>query len=307
MIARASLQHLELGADASVQEVRRAYARRLKQVDPAAQPEDFQRLHEAYLDALAWCEARDRGQLPETVTDAPDAETVALASFRDFCAGNFADEGGAHAQLSACLDMPALLDLEVRLHFEGRLVERLAAGWQPGHEFIFPAAITCFGWDIDHDRLQQFGVAGREIEAALADRDRFEDWPTGGRPLQLDLLERVRHGRRPSETDLVRTMRVLDWLCQNFPRWMSVTVGDRNIAQWDGWHAALPEQRRSIDAPQPLPTHAPEWLGDEALASSRASRAGVSGLMAMLYMLLCFIVAIVLGAWLKYRMGGYGD
>jgi hypothetical protein len=59
-----------LGVDASAEprEIKRAYAQRLKQCDPAKEPERFQALRAAYEQALAWAQARARAEASNEVT-----------------------------------------------------------------------------------------------------------------------------------------------------------------------------------------------------------------------------------------------
>lgn len=60
-----SLLTLGLGADADEREVRRAYARRVKAIDPATDPGGFQTLREHYEAALAWVRVRARADLAD--------------------------------------------------------------------------------------------------------------------------------------------------------------------------------------------------------------------------------------------------
>jgi protein TonB len=305
-----ALQYLALSGDASVQEVRRAYAQRVKQIDQATQADLFQQLREAYTAALAWCQARDRGQAPDTplLGDPPhgaaarpapaaDPRETAAEVFHRFIAQVVTDPASAHRQLADTLDDPRLIDLEAWQHFEGLVVQRLAGGWQPGHEFLFDAAVTIYGWDTEAGRLLQFGEAGQLLDRAVMEHDLFQSQSPQVLPLQHDLLERVRHGRRPSDTDLVRTMCVLGWLTRHYQRWLFVTVGADNTQRWADWHAALPAKRQSIDRPHPEPTHAPEWRGIQQ-APNPGRRTTPQGLRVMVFFLSCLVVAMVLGAWL---------
>jgi protein TonB len=299
------LQQLGLGIDASDKAIRRAYAQRVKLIDQATHPEDFQRLREAYDAALAWHEARERG---DAVLDAPPrGKEAALQWFEEFASQQVHDADSAHERLRAFLDDATLLDLEARSHFEGLLVSLLAGGWQTGHEFIFEAAVSAFAWDVDHGRLLPHGAAGALIEAAVLERDRFHEQNPSHISFQHDLMERVRHGRRPSDTDLIRTMRVLDWLASNYPHWLGMTVGRANVEQWDAWHALLPADRRSLDGAWPEPTHPPQWLGEEgrrgAAEIPTPERSQYGHLMVYAYFMVCFLGALVLGAYLSDRYG----
>ena len=284
------LRLLELGPDASVQDVRRAYARRVKVIDQTEDPGAFQALRTAYEDVLAWCERRESDDAPTVALLA--ADEVAQQALHGFLSAGLPDAETVSDRLQALLDGAPLQAIEVRQHFERMLVRQLAGGWQPGHEHLFEAAVVALAWDLEPDRLRAYGAPGAVVCEAVEDRDRFEEYMTVGRAVQLDLMDRIRTGRRPSDTDLVRTFRVLDWLMANYGQWMVITVGSRNVAQWDGWHDELPRDRHSADAPHPEPTHAPEWLGlpdkDTALVRSPLMRGvrGAAMLLASLFVLL---------------------
>jgi len=62
-------ERLGLSPDADEQAIRRAYAQLLKQHRPDQDPAGFQRLHDAYQQALQWC--RDRVSMPATGTPLP--------------------------------------------------------------------------------------------------------------------------------------------------------------------------------------------------------------------------------------------
>lgn len=253
------LRFLELGLDASVQDIRRAYARRVKTIDQEADLESFQQLRTAYEEAIAWCERREVDDAPTVAALA--ADEVARQAFDTLLSTRLSDSAEVTARMTDISNEPALQAIEVRQHFERMLVRLLAAGWQPGHENLFEAAVVAFAWDLDPDRLRYYGIPGAEIHAAVLGRDAFESQVTNARELQVDLMDRIRAGRRPSDTDLVRTFRMLNWLMLNYGQWVVVTVGSKNIAQWDGWHDALPRERHATDAPHPEPTYQPEWLG----------------------------------------------
>src|SRR5688572_21447388 len=60
------LKRFGLDSDANERDIRRAYARQLKQIDLEADPGAFQALHEAYQAALSWAQSNIR------VQDAPE-------------------------------------------------------------------------------------------------------------------------------------------------------------------------------------------------------------------------------------------
>ena len=267
---------LELDSDASMQDIRRAYARRVKAIDQAADPEAFQRLRTAYEQALAWCERPAPDDAP--MAQAGLADDAALEALHALLAESLNETEALASRFRALLDLPELQSIEVRQRFEGMLVRQLAAGWQPGHERLFEVAVVALAWDLDPERLRTFGQPGAVLCKAVHDRDRFEAQSIGSRPFQIDLMDRIRARERPSDTDLVRTFRVVDWLMSNYGQWLEITVGSRNLAQWIGWHDALPQDRRAIDAPHPEPTYPPEWLGlpdkpSSATPFMRAARA----------------------------------
>lgn len=313
------LERLGLVPQASERDVRRAYAQRLKRIDQQTDPAAFQRLREDYDAALAWTANQRSWQVqglaatvgPTTALDMQEAaptmpvrppDIVATEIFDELTITDLRDNDTARHRLEASLDDERLTELEARQHFERLVAERLAAGWQAGHEFLFEAAVASFGWDIDHGRLSRLHRAGAIMETAIAERDLFHEQDPKVMPLQLDLMERVRNRRRPSDTDLARTMRVFDWLADHHPTWLGLTVGRDNIQQWDAWHAELPADRQSIDGPDPEPTHAPDWLGTAAQQQKYKAPPGhYRHLFILVFFIACFFGALVLGAYLSHR------
>ncbi|MBP6750803.1 MAG: hypothetical protein KA144_14290 [Xanthomonadaceae bacterium] len=78
-----ALRLLGLDVDADQRAIKRAYAAKLKSVRPDTDPEGFQRLHEAYREALRWCELRSASGPDEDEFDEAFAEDESADSGND--------------------------------------------------------------------------------------------------------------------------------------------------------------------------------------------------------------------------------
>lgn len=98
---------LGVPADASETELKRAYARGIKQARPEEHPQEFQALHEAYVAALAMLD----WQRPET-DEIEDPPVIGAAQSATSSASAVQDQADPppQAQASDSFDLPAFLD-----------------------------------------------------------------------------------------------------------------------------------------------------------------------------------------------------
>lgn len=250
------LQALGLDADADERAIRRAYAQRLRQVDPETDPAGFQALRENFEGALTWVglplgNAPARRQPPPPQTPPPDTPRSAIArpahdAFADFAARFDASqhpEIDTAALLADALSDERLVNLEARESFEAQVAERLLAGWRRGHECLFDAARDVFEWETRRLGNLRVGQVGHTLEAAIRERLLLMHSPY--RSLHQRLLHRLRSERPTSLFDLVGEMPWVAMLVQRYPKWLRIAASDQIVRCWiDTWNALTPEQRR---------------------------------------------------------------
>jgi len=263
------LVRLGLGGDADGRQVRRAYARELKQIDQERDLEGFQYLRACYEAALDWAAHRAGHaepapapvQVEEPVMKAeaapaasPPAETGQQVNPLLLVDGVFADLRVRMAALAAqpermgreettlvapwtaalreALADPRLLNLTARVIFEHRIAALLAEGWQPGHHLLLPAAIEAFGWNDDRHALERLGSAGAHLDEALEQRVVFQSQDILVRTQQREVLHLLRQGEPPDAHTLNGYARALVTLTDHFPTLLGVVAPHRIAVAW---------------------------------------------------------------------------
>jgi len=278
----AFLRALDLGPDADERAVRRAYAQRLKRIDPATDPDDFQALRGHYEAALHWVQrpreaadgeevaaaAAEVAHLAEAAAAAePDppltpaepamdpAHQAGEAVFAELAQSvpQFGDEAQATRALDHALNDERLLNLEARTFFEWRVAGLLVDGWQRGHEFLLGPAGKRFGWEEDRRRLQLFGQLGGALDAAITEKLIFYRQNPGDFEQQRDVVRRLRDPAEPSPDTLRSQMPLLHLLVQRYPHWLRMVTSRDNISRWYTLHDALPVQPQPEAAPATVP------------------------------------------------------
>lgn len=276
------LRALDLGDDADERAVRRAYAQRLKRIDPGTDPEAFQALRGHYENALRWVQGQ-RERAHDEVDDAPPVEAVhrespeaapqdappveldedarmrargeeVFAGFAQRMAQGFTDEGSAKHALEAALHDDRLINLEARTFFEWRVASLLMQGWKPGHELLFGPAAAVFTWEQDRRRLALFGSLGAALDAAITEKLIFFRQPPAQFEMQRRLIRRLRDAAQPPSSTLRNDMPLLQMLVQRYPHWLRLVTSRANIEQWYQWHDALPAG--PAPAAEPVPAAA---------------------------------------------------
>ena len=177
------------------------------------------------------------GAAPPAAETGPDAQTMAQQVFDSFvarCAGLDEAQGSAPwiSELQASLADPWLVQIDARDGFEQRVADLLAAGWQPGHHVLLPAATAVFDWERDPRRLRALGAAGYVLHLALEQRALYAAQPSTEREQQRLVIARVRATAPPTTSELISMTPTLVWLEARYPAWLALIADAGNIARW---------------------------------------------------------------------------
>lgn len=283
MDAPALFARLQLRPDADERDVRRAYARELKQIDQETQPAAFQELRETYDQLLWWLQRQkvekqgeeDERQAEQATADPAPADAQAAALPEETpppgpattaepaspevlgreVLGQLVGQLQAQAwktgdeaedALVRLLDDERLINVDARRYFEWGVAQILADGWRPGHELLFAPATEVFGWDADRSRLLQFGRAGHIVDAAIEEMALFDSQEWQYRQEQKEVIRRTRSPERLTPRHLCTHLPVAEMVFSHFPNWLHVIANPATVAQWQQWQKGTPGWRRQL-------------------------------------------------------------
>jgi len=251
------LQVLGLDNDASAREIRGAYARQLKQIEPAAQPEAFQALREAYEFALHWVaedvrpERHAEPATPESMRQSlhANAQSTARGMLEEFKLSMSGqpprDTEDARLRLRAALDDPRLQDVDARFTFEGGIANLLADGWRPGHQHLFGPAVLCFEWRTDRPRLKAYGHSGTIIDKAIGELEIHQTQPPARREEQRDVIRDLRRETPPARGEASYSAAFMRQVIASYPNWLHVVTNTASLAHWQEDGIAASRRSRS--------------------------------------------------------------
>ena len=276
---------LGISSDADAREIRSAYARELKMIDQESEAAAFQSLREAYELALRFAsrdalpaafptpapeseaeQAPEDAQTPPMQADVPQAEQI---------------EHLARATWAHCLDLiqqtadvdyhawdevlrrtladDLLINIQSRLWFEALVIQHLADGWRPGHDWLLIAASVIFGWEEDSRRLARFR-SGAFISRSLTELRLMEGMPEKERAVLRAAIARMRDPRPPDTNDLVQYSAALARLNKLFPNLMAVSIDAEVFRHWRQARITEPVLADQVESSRPSLSQVLVWL-----------------------------------------------
>lgn len=299
------LDILGLPAHADEIAVRRAYAAAVRKIDPATDPDAFQRLRHAYEAARAWCEQMDTtvatsGEAPALTASSttggavdkpsPEESPSLPVDYTVTLAWRFAADVGAHRAEG----IPRMLDdilVELRTQyidapgqFEEHLIDLVGLQRIAHRAEVFAAAETRFHWD-EVGHLAALGERGRWIESVLSQR---EAWLSLAPDRQRAWLELFARAETHLDKALIRHWPEIAKLNERFPAWLSLHLSGETL---QAWHAAFDAQSASArDVFMKIAAPETAYLPAQAVAErEREQQRSTSRLAAFL------VLAVVIG------------
>lgn len=271
------LELLALPPHADERAVRRAYAKRVKLIDQAADPTAFARLREAYEAARAWAADEDHEVMEASVAHAPVPATPVqdpvepgirdepvtrplptsvspqeqATRLVDRLAFRIARVPGAdiRLELDACTAELRLQYIDAPGLFEEALIDRLASGRITRRVSLFDLAMEHFHWqEIGH--VASLGPKGLWIEAVEAQRIAWNGLAVRDRTRRLALIEQVEAAPSPLPARIVRRWVEVRDDFRRYPAYLGLSISSTRLREWVSAYDALPaSQRTSLDAP----------------------------------------------------------
>jgi len=278
------LELLSLPPHADERAVRRAYATRVKLIDPATDPAAFARLREAYEAARAWTADEEQGvdhdqaaapppALTEPVpsvdtpsVDTPSADATAqpytavnpqeqAVRLVDRMAARIASGEAAdiRGELEACTAELRLQYIDAPGIFEDVFIDRLARGLFEKRAYVFALAMAHFHWqEIGH--LAALGAKGMWIEAVESQRMAWNSLPPLLRANRLSLIETADAAKDNLSTAIVRRWFEVRDDFQRFPAYLGLYLALPRQYAWATAYNALPAtERQALEAPAKTP------------------------------------------------------
>ncbi|UPG90753.1 hypothetical protein L2Y96_02975 [Luteibacter aegosomaticola] len=251
------LEALGLPAHADAVAVRRAYATRLRQIDPAEDPASFQALRDAYQAALTWCDEHPADPHAESAdaslayvepsdphpssVEAPPKDQAAddaMRHLRD--AVSQIDDSRVDGLLDATLAGLRHGYIDAPGQFEDLLVDALRACRIERRAALFHAATHAFHWH-EVGRLRVTDPRAAWIGRVLA---QSEDWLTldvAWRSTWLALIERAQRGMDDHTT---RRWPDIGKLRERLPDWLTLHLAPSQLQTWEDAFNGLPATTR---------------------------------------------------------------
>lgn len=239
------IELLALDADADERAVKRAYAARLKQVDPGADPAGFARLREAYEFARAWVSQQPavddaspvvQASMPaaapvqRVVNEDPHAAATRLAE-RFIRRVRYGEQADFASELEACAAELRRQHIDAPFLFERILLDAMVNARMRRRAYVFDTLRAHFGWH-EYMHLASLGPAGAWIDAIEQQRQAFETLPPLAQKDLRSWLVRYGESSSPIPDDVALAWPRVSEALARFPRYLGLYLTEARRTEW---------------------------------------------------------------------------
>jgi hypothetical protein len=239
------IELLALDADADERAVKRAYAARLKQVDPGADPAGFARLREAYEFARAWISQQPpvddaspvvQASIPaaapvqRVVNEDPHAAATRLAE-RFIRRVRYGEQADFASELEACAAELRRQHIDAPFLFERILLDAMVNARMRRRADVFDTLRAHFGWH-EYMHLASLGPAGAWIDAVEQQRQAFETLPPLAQKDLRSWLVRYGESSTPIPDDVALAWPRVSEALARFPRYLGLYLAEARVTEW---------------------------------------------------------------------------